>query len=337
MVTGPDEQDLQLINALQIAPRASWQALARVLGSGAQTLARRWQRLSESGVAWVATYPGGRYADSVMAIVEVDCAARAQAEVVTALCADPRVVTVEESTQGCDLLLTVMTADLPEMSAFALDGLGRMAGLSRRRTCLATSVFHDGGHWRLRSLTREQNTQLQALEQRPESSSSRPPAQAWPLIQALAADGRRSARQIAEATGRNPATVRRQLPQLLRSGLLTMRCELAQPASSRPVSCTLRGRLDPSDAPRTIGVLRSLPNLRLAISTTGDDNFLMTVWVAELSEIPELETLLAERLPALTITRSGINLRTAKRVGWLLDEDGYSTGQVVTPTALRLR
>jgi DNA-binding Lrp family transcriptional regulator len=331
-----DELDLQLVNALQIAPRASWATLGRILAVGAQTLASRWERLSAAGAAWVATYPGGRYHDMVTALIEVDCLPGAQAGVVATLCADPRVVTVEESAQEHDLLLTVMTADLPEMTSFVLDHLASLEGVSHRRVHLATSVFHDGSRWHLHALSREQTEQLERLP-RPTQQTVRPPANAWPLIEALAVDGRRTAAQIAEVTGRKPATVRRQLPQLLHSGILSMRCEIAQPASGHPVSCTLRGRLDPAQIGRTVGALRGLPNLRLAMSTTGHANFVITVWAGELARISEIEQLLADRLPSLEIMASSVNLRTPKRVGRILDEQGYATGEVVTPTALRAR
>ncbi len=44
-----DELDLALVDALQVNPRASWAALGDVLELAPVTLARRWQRLAESG------------------------------------------------------------------------------------------------------------------------------------------------------------------------------------------------------------------------------------------------------------------------------------------------
>ncbi|KAF2777014.1 hypothetical protein STPH1_1673 [Streptomyces sp. OM5714] len=46
-----------LVDALQLQPRASWTDLGRVLGVNASTVARRWERLSSSGLAWMAAYP----------------------------------------------------------------------------------------------------------------------------------------------------------------------------------------------------------------------------------------------------------------------------------------
>jgi DNA-binding Lrp family transcriptional regulator len=331
-----DELDLSLVNALQIVPRISWSEAGRVLGVGPQALAARWDRLRTAGLAWVAVHPGGTYRHQATALVEVDCRAGAHRDVVEALCADPRVVTVEESTQGYDLLLTVMTTDIAQMSRFVVDDLGAMAGVAGRRTYLATAVHRDGSGWRLDALSRAQVRSLENIARRSHAATPpSPPPNAWELIRELCGDGRRTAADIAERVGRNPATVRRQLPKLLDSGLLSIRCEVAQTAARRPISCTWRARLRPADHARTIAALHTLPHLRLCMSTTGDANLLIVTWTSGLDRILEIEQVLGEKLPWLELRDSGINLRTSKRVGWLLDDRGRATGEVVTPVALR--
>ena len=51
METTLSEQSLELLNALQIAPRATWRQLAGVLGSKPSTLSQRWDDLRSRGVA----------------------------------------------------------------------------------------------------------------------------------------------------------------------------------------------------------------------------------------------------------------------------------------------
>ena len=46
------EEDLALVHALQIAPRVAWNDAARILDTHPATLAARWERLRERGVAW---------------------------------------------------------------------------------------------------------------------------------------------------------------------------------------------------------------------------------------------------------------------------------------------
>ncbi|MET8800985.1 AsnC family protein [Nocardia sp. NPDC004568] len=57
----PDDIDFRIVHALQSAPRAPWGAVGEVAGVSAPTAARRWERLVDSGLAWIVTYPGPAY------------------------------------------------------------------------------------------------------------------------------------------------------------------------------------------------------------------------------------------------------------------------------------
>ena len=199
-------------------------------------------------------------------------------------------------------------------------------------------MHRDGSGWRLDALDQAQVRALETIARTPRVDTPiTPPANAWPIIRELSTDGRATAADVAERLGRNPATVRRQLPRLLAPGLVSLRCEIAQSASRRPISCTWRARLTAADEARTVAALRTLPNLRLCMSTTGEANLLITVWTVDLARVLDIERELGDKLPWLELRDSGINLRTVKRLGWLLDENGYATGQTITPTALRHR
>ncbi|MGA7205706.1 MAG: AsnC family protein, partial [Specibacter sp.] len=50
------EEDLALIHALQIAPRAGWVDLGAVLGVHPSNAAARWERLVASGAAWITAH-----------------------------------------------------------------------------------------------------------------------------------------------------------------------------------------------------------------------------------------------------------------------------------------
>ncbi|HVH23082.1 MAG TPA: Lrp/AsnC ligand binding domain-containing protein [Pseudonocardia sp.] len=329
-----DEQDLALLHGMQIAPRVSWSAAASILGSTPATIAARWDRLRSDGLAWVTAHPAG--ATLVVSLVEVDCRPESRAEVVRAVCADPRAATVEESARDRDLLLTVMTPDLPELTRFALDELSRIPGVQRTRTHLTTAIHWQGSSWRLDALDPRQRAGFERVAAEAAAvPDTGPPPDAWLLIEALAHDGRASAADLARLTGRNAATVRRQLPRLIASGLLAFRCEVAQVPSQWPISCTFVGRVPAPEHARTAAALATLAELRLCVSTTGSSNFMFTVWVRSLQRLLELERLLAEKLPWLGIVESAVTLRTPKRMGWMLDDRGRATGEVIPATGLR--
>ena len=248
----------------------SWTAAANILKTNAQSLAQRWARLRTTGIAWVTAGPGVVHGEPTTALIEVDCVPGGRPWAIQALCTDPRVVTVEESTQGRDLMLTVMTGDMAEMTFFLTDELIKVPGIATVRTYLGTAMYRDGSSWRLQALSPVQVAAFEAEARATKYSDDvQPPKQAWPLIEALAADGRRTAAELAQVTGRNPATVRRQLPRLLRSGLLSFRCEVAQSVSGWPISCTWRCRVQPAHLDQTVDALATLPNVRLCMSTTG--------------------------------------------------------------------
>ncbi|MBB5153519.1 Lrp/AsnC ligand binding domain-containing protein [Saccharopolyspora phatthalungensis] len=330
-----DERDLALLHGLQIAPRASWAEAARILDSTPATLAGRWARLHTEGLAWVTAHPGGDYQRIVLALVEVDCLPGARADAVRAVCADPRAVTVEESTRGRDLLLTVITRDLAELTRFVLDDLPRLPGVERQRTHVVSATHRDGSSWRLDALSPQQQRAFEAAARtlRPVPGVSAQ-ANARALIGALAYDGRQAAADLARRTGRNPATVRRQLGRLLSSGLLSFRCEVAQSVSNWPISSTWMGSVAPADHQRTVQALATFPELRLCASTTGDSNIVFTFWTRSLPDLLRLEGLIGERIPWLRVKDNGVNLRTPKRMGWMLHPDGRATGEVIPPAAL---
>jgi DNA-binding Lrp family transcriptional regulator len=329
-----DEKELRLLHGLQVAPRIPWAEAARILGTTAAGEAARWAGLRERGLAWITAHPGGSYRRVTLALVEVDCLPGARRAVVDAVCADPRAVTVEESTRGRDLLLTVITEDLAALTRYVLDDLETLPGVARQRTFVATAVHRHGSHWRLDALGPVEESAFQAAARESARVPPTPPRDAWPLIEALATDGRRTAADLARLTDRNPATVRRQLGRLLASDLLSFRCELAAEVSSWTVSSTWTAHVEPADHGKTVNALATLPELRMCVSTTGDANLAMAFWTRSAHDMLRIERTLGEHLPWLRLRDSAINLRTPKRMGWLLDDAGRATGTVIPPSAL---
>src|SRR5437867_1734453 len=103
----PDELDLALVAALQAAPRADWQRVGHVLGVAGSTAARRWGRLTEHGMAWLACHPMRMPGIvPVVALIEVDCLPAQWHAVAATLAEDPNVLSVTALSSRCDLHLT---------------------------------------------------------------------------------------------------------------------------------------------------------------------------------------------------------------------------------------
>ncbi|HBO54950.1 AsnC family transcriptional regulator [Janibacter sp. LM] len=332
--TAFDELDLQLLHGLQIAPRVPWAQAARILGTSPVTLMQRWDRLRREGLAWVVTHPSGEGGGVLTAFVEVDLEPGRHAGALAALMRDPRALSIEQSARGRDLLVTVMARDLTALGGYLLDELPALPGVQRQRTSLALQIHRQGRDWRLQSLDQAQREGFASARRQTPPGPATMPRDPGPIIEALVADGRVGAAEIARATGRNPATVRRHLARVIATGELAFRCEIAQDPTLWALHCTWFARVPEEAKERTVAALTTLPELRLCVSTTGESNLLVSVWARSPSDLMRLERLLADRLPWLALVESVVMLRTLKRFGWLVDDRGRATGEVVAPVVI---
>ncbi|MFJ8925778.1 Lrp/AsnC family transcriptional regulator [Streptomyces sp. NPDC102364] len=324
------ELDLALVNALQLRPRASWAELAPPLGVTASTLARRWDRLTAEGLAWVYAAPGREFSRTrCTAFVLVRCRPGTRMRIAQELRVHDEAVTVELTGPGsADLLIDVLAPDLPALTRFVTTHLEPLPGVTAVDCLFATSLYVEGSRWRLRSLD---PAQLSALGRaNTHASETAPTAQLDAvdrrLLDALVGDGRLGLAALAAHTDTSPATVRRRLHRLTDSGILTFRCDMANALAGRPLPVSLLGRVPARDIAAVHRALAALPECRLVAAVTGRTNIFATLWVRDLGDIQRRETALGARLPTLEVTDRIVGLHTVKRMGHLLDEDGRRTG-----------
>ncbi|MGW7420225.1 Lrp/AsnC family transcriptional regulator [Streptomyces sp. NPDC054813] len=325
------EDELALINALQLRPRASWTELGRVLDVDPVTVARRYHRLSEQGTAWVGFSPGPRLLEQIcVAYVVIDCAPGATARVAAALSAHPHMVTIERTATGHDLLTTVATRDLPALSRYTLDRLPHLPGITAVRSRVVTHMFTEGGHWRIAALAPAQRAQLTPPP--PPRTTPTLAAEATPvdraLVTHLAHDGRISYQTLARHLGVSLSTAKRRIEHLTRRGLLRFRCDFARPLGGWPVAVTFWAKVPPADLPHIGQALIRLPETRNCAAISGPENLVLQATLHSLADILRLETQLATAHPTLDIADRVITLRHDKLLGRLLDPHGRSTGVV---------
>ena len=107
-----DPIDRRLVHALQIEPRASWNELSPVIGVDASTLARRWARLREEGIAWVTGHP----TLGQISIMEIDCERAKMDAVIQELQRDPAVYVLDVTSGSRDLMAIVFARDIAGLS-----------------------------------------------------------------------------------------------------------------------------------------------------------------------------------------------------------------------------
>lgn len=246
----PSELDLALVNALQLRPRAAWTELAPLLGVAASTLARRWDRLTGAGLAWVCAAPGREFSRGrATAFVLLRCRPGARSRLADRLSKFPETATVEVTGSGsADLLLDVLAPDLPSLSRFLTGTLDQLPGVTSVSSLFATSLYVEGSRWRLRSLDQSQLTALgNSASTAPESVHTRElDLVDHALLDELVRDGRVGLAELGQRTGTSPATVRRRLRRLTDSGILTFRCDVAAPLAGHPVPVSSSPRSPPA-------------------------------------------------------------------------------------------
>ncbi len=328
------EEDLQLVHALQIGPRLPWSVLGEILDAHPTSLADRWHRLEDSGLAWITAHPVGHPDQMALSFHDVQCAPGRRREVAEAIADIPDVFTIEECHRDRDLMLTAITPHPAVLTASVYPQLDGIPGLARYETAFCTRLHGSGGDWQLDALSAEQRSALRAAAgPRPKSFAHyvAPPASFGPIVRALGRNARTTAAHIAEETGLHPATARRRLQKVLDSRTLSFRCEVSHRAAGYPVICQWFARLPAGDHDAAAAALATLGALRLCASTTGRTNFTFMMWLRSAADIMTVEQAASRRLPTLEIRESVIIAAIPKRVGWRLDPDGARTGEFVPP------
>ncbi|MFE9365465.1 Lrp/AsnC ligand binding domain-containing protein [Streptomyces sp. NPDC006978] len=173
----------------------------------ASTAARRWNRLTEAGHAWLSCYTVAvGPAVPIIAFIEVDCAAGALHEVAAEIADDPHLITIEHVTGARDLVLTAAFPDLAMLARYVGFRLGRLPGVSATRSQTATAVHTEGSRWRLDRLDPDSQDLLarDRAPAMPRRGLPAPDALDTRLYLLLSEDFRQPAARLAERLGVSP-------------------------------------------------------------------------------------------------------------------------------------
>jgi DNA-binding Lrp family transcriptional regulator len=328
------QDDRLLIDALQIAPRATWAAVGEALGVTPVTAARRWQRLSDAGAAWVTIAPGMAYREEqLLAYLEITCPPAHRLSVAHELASHHLAMTVELTTGAADILVTLAAANLDTLSHYLLDHISTVEHVLTTRARISTRLYTEGSAWRLGELPREMSEAMRREDERqrgePGPDSPIPmTASTKAMLARLAVDGRASYIELADVAGISPTTARRQMSRLLHSQVVIPRTDLSAVTSGWPVQVYLWANAPVDVLAESAKTLSRLRQTRLCASLTAGPNLVMGVWLRTVEEVHRLELAIAAKLPRVEILDRLVVLRTVKRMGRLLDSSGRATGVI---------
>ncbi|NQX13452.1 Lrp/AsnC family transcriptional regulator [Microbacteriaceae bacterium VKM Ac-2855] len=317
-------EDLRLLNALQIRPRASWSSLARVIGSDPVTLGRRWDRLRTRGIAWIAVYGSGSAA-GVTAMLEIECAPSHTLRIADEIADDPEVLTVDLTTGNRDLLVTVICSDHDQLSRYVLERMGTLSEIRGMRTQIVSAAVSDARNWRLRAL---EPAEVSALEAEP-TPTVRPGAKVPAEIEArlfaeLTREPRITIAALADALGVTKARAGAFVATAIASGRVVLRTEVARPYSGWPIYAWYFLSVEARDREATAGQLAKLREARLVASTIGTYDIALAVWLRSMDDVQRLEAYLAEHFPRVGVADRSIVLRTPTHLRRRVDLSGRS-------------
>ncbi len=314
------EDDLVLLHALQVAPRAPWTLIGPVVGADPSTVARRWSRLQDERLAWFTAHASASLLspDLDAALVEVSARPECVSDLARAVSAHPHVVAVDVVSGPQPIVFVVIGANLEEVRLRVAEISADENDIESTEITYLSRVHQEDAQWQLRVLSEGQKRAL--LEPQPDESRAVAPDLVAQMLSALDDDARIGFGELAQRLETSEATARRLLTKALNSGVLRLSCDLAAGAMGFGRAVLLDvDVLDPNAAGQEIS--RMSPVVRCAESV-GVANLHLMARFPSLSHLAAFEADARERIPGWRVVRRRTVTRSFKRQGRLLDSSG---------------
>ena len=276
-----DDLDQRIIQALFIDPRAPFSRLADVLGSSEQTVARRYRRLFDAHVLRVVGQLDSQRLGQSDWAVRIRCAPGTAPTVANKLAKRPDTAWVQLTSGGTEIFSTIQSRDHHERTPLLLGQLtaGREI-VAVEAYCLLHLFIGSPPPLGPQVLSREEIEQLrppQAISPLADRSTATMDDGDWPLVQALAEDGRASYRRLAARTHWHESTVRRRVEELTASGVLFFDLDVPLDVVGINSPALLWMNVVPAKLTEIGQALASRPEIPFVAATTGTTNLLASL------------------------------------------------------------
>jgi DNA-binding Lrp family transcriptional regulator len=272
--------DRRIIQALYIDPRAPFSRLSEVLGSSEQTIARRYRRLFDSRLMRVVGQVDSQRLGRSDWVIRIRCAPGSAATVATKLAERPDTAWVQLTSGGTEIFSTIRSRDRDQRAPLVLSQLsvGRHV-VALEAYCLLHMFTPAGASpppWSNDLSEREVDRLVSPARAKTSSERSTVTLQDtdWPLVHALAEDGRTAYRQLAARTHWHESTVRRRVEELIASGALSFDVDLSNEAFGFRSQALLWMSVVPSRLDQVGRALAARPEIPFVAATTGSTNLI---------------------------------------------------------------
>ena len=312
-----DDLDRQLTQCLGVDGRASFSAIADVLGVSDQTVARRYRRLRSAGVLRVVGLKYPKSAGYANWFLRLRCVPGSGEAIAAAL--------AQRSDTAWVQLLSGDTEVLCSLRGDASDGteslLTRLPRSGRIVAVTAYSRLHmfTGGPDALGFLDVLPASQVAplhvAVRTRPRPTEPQETASDLDaaLFSAFALDGRTPYADIAAASSYSETTVRRRTEQLRETGLLYFDLELDMPTFGFRSSAWLFLSVPPSHLADVGAALAKFPEVAYVTATTGPANLAACAVCRDEESLYEFLTAKVGALPGVERVETAPIIRTVKQ------------------------
>ena len=332
MIHTLDAADLDIVAALQLAPRAPINMIAEVIGLKPTTASRRLANLQERGVLrviasarWTVLTSGNPYVVWIKSIPGYTTA------VAESLRKVPEVQSIMLTTGVTDLYCTVYPLPGTDINHLLTTRLPTIEGVASLRTDLVLRAASEGFGWRLRRLSPEQTDRLSALADFDPASGggSAPNPELGPTeydaLRILLDDGRASSAKVARELGISTSSAYRVVQSLLESGTARPRAEIEPALLGFPITALITLEIQPQHIPQALSYLSAHDSARYTVMTAGPSSvFYHGVFRSE-EELAEFATADIGTLPGVVGMNMSMVLRVLRRQ-WIDRSDGFVLG-----------
>lgn len=316
-----DGLDRRIAAALQINGRASWQQVARVVGSSESTVARRAQRMIEAGEIRVAAIADPiRCGFGYPVLVQLKCEVGAASRVAHALAERADVRFLALVTGSFDMVMELIVPSRRYLAGVLLEELPEIGGIKETTTEVVQRNFKMSYDWS-RGLLGDAAAELERPALVSDGASTRPgslDAVDLRLYELLVEDGRRSFSELALVAGISESMARRRVDSLRSRGCLRFATLLQPYQLGYDLECFCWIQADLSRLEETATVLAGRREVRYLSATIGYSDLICETILRSQDDLYEFTTRTLGRLPGVQGVDVGIELQTVKRAYLLL-------------------
>lgn len=320
-----DDLDRQIVAALQLHGRATWQQIARAVGASDSTVSRRAQKLFESGVVRVvAALDPLRCGSGYPVVMQVKCQVGQRTHVATKLAERPDVRFIALVTGSFDVVLELIVPSQRELARVLFQGIDTVDGILSTVTENVIAHYKVAHMWSHGTLSDDATTAL--TEARGEIAETDPTPlddRDRELFGLMAEDARLSFAALAAKLGVSESMAKRRVTALVGDGRVRFTTIVDPQLLGYEVEVLCWLDVDLKHLDDAARILAARPEVRYVAGTAGYADLLCEVVLRDHADLHRFNTQVFADLPGLRRAEIGHELVTLKRAFAPVDTDFY--------------